>query len=77
MSTPSPAERSLDLINALCRELGRLARREEDAAATEAAQIPYWSACPPTVAGHRAAARALWADVERLEAEARGLSWAS
>jgi hypothetical protein len=75
MSTPSTS--SLDVINALCRELVRLARREEDAAATEAARTPYWSPCPPTVEGHRAAARVLWADVARLETEARGLSLAS
>ena len=73
----SPSRTSLDLINAVCHELVRLARREEDAAATEASRTPYWSPVPPTVEGHRAAARALWADVARLEAEARGLSLAS
>jgi hypothetical protein len=68
-----PPTTSQDLLNALCRELVRLARREEESAATEAAQTPYWSPCPPTVECHRAAARVLWADVARLETEARGL----
>jgi hypothetical protein len=51
---------------ALRRELLRLAAFEEDLAATEAAKVPYWSPCPATVAGHRAAARALREDADRL-----------
>jgi len=61
---------SSDMITALCRELRRVAKAEEDRAAAESAQIPYWSACPQSVLAHRAAARALKADAERLEAEA-------
>jgi hypothetical protein len=51
---------------ALRRELLRLARAEEDLAAAEAARVPYWSACPATVQGHRAAAAALRADADNF-----------
>jgi hypothetical protein len=51
---------------ALRRELLRLARAEEDRAATEAARVPYWSTCPPSVQGHRAAAAILRADADTL-----------
>lgn len=67
----SPHSLGPELVAALCRELARLAAREEEAAATEAARIPYWAPCPPSVQGHRAAARALRSDVARLEVEAR------
>jgi len=56
---------------ALCHELVLLARHEDDVAAREAARVPYWAARPSSVDGHRAAARALRADLERLEAESR------
>lgn len=61
---------SVEIVTALCRELRRVAKGEEDRAAAEAADTPYWSACPPSVLAHRAAARALRADAERLEAQA-------
>jgi len=51
---------------ALRRELLRLARTEEDRAAAEAAEVPYWSTCPPSVLGHRAAAVILRADADSL-----------
>ena len=54
------------LSRALRRELLRLARVEEDLAADEAARVPYWASCPPSVHGHRAAALALRADADRL-----------
>ena len=63
--------RSADLIAAVCRELHELAKAEEERAAAEAAGTPYWSTCPTSVLAHRAAARALRADAERLEAEIR------
>jgi hypothetical protein len=66
-----------ELRAALCHELLVLARREEDAAAAEASALPYWTSCPPSVVGHRAAARALRADLERLEREAHSLPDAS
>jgi len=50
----------------LRQALLRLAEFEENLAAAEAAQVPYWSPCPATVAGHRAAARALREDADRL-----------
>ncbi|HSV40349.1 MAG TPA: hypothetical protein VLI04_16425 [Nocardioidaceae bacterium] len=65
---------SNDLIVALCRELITLAKSEEDLAAAEAARTPYWAPSPPTVEGHRAAARALRADAARLEAQVRVLA---
>lgn len=36
-----------------------LAHREDERAAAEAAATPYWSPCPASVVGHRAAADAL------------------
>jgi len=51
---------------ALRRELLRLARDEEDQAATEAAAVPHWSAGPPSIQGHRAAAAILRAEADRL-----------
>jgi hypothetical protein len=59
---------SIDVLPELCRELAALAKHEDEMAATEASRIPYWSPCPPSVGGHRAAARALRAAVERLRA---------
>ena len=67
----SERTKSVDLITALCRELVALAKHEDDVAAAEASRIPYWDPCPPSVDGHRAAARVLRAEVERLEAETR------
>ena len=46
--------------------LNRLASEQENAAASEAAQVPYWKACPDSVRGSRAAARALRALAESL-----------
>jgi hypothetical protein len=51
---------------ALRRELLRLARAEDDRASAEAAKVPYWAACPPSVQGHRAAAAILRADADSL-----------
>jgi hypothetical protein len=62
-TTPSPIE------DAVRRELLRLAREEDDRAATEAAGVPYWSACPPSIQGHRAAAKILRASADMLLAE--------
>ena len=63
--------RSTDLIAALCHELLRLARLEEDRAACEAARTPYWMPLPERVLGHRAAASALRADLAHFEAVLR------
>lgn len=68
---------STDLVSALCRELFRMAKAEEDRAAAEAALTPYWAPCPVSVLAHRAAAQALRADAHRLEAEARRPALAS
>jgi hypothetical protein len=68
MSTNEESAKSPELMAALCHELVLLARHEDDVAAREAARVPYWAACPPSIEGHRAAARALRADLERLDA---------
>jgi hypothetical protein len=57
------------LDDALRRELLRLARAEEDQAATEAATVPYWTAGPPSIQGHRVAATILRAEADRLLSE--------
>lgn len=69
--------KSVDLLTALCRELFALAKHEDDVAADEASQLPYWAPCPASVVGHRAAARTLRAEAERLEAALRPLATAS
>ena len=71
MSIINQSAKSPELMAALCHELVVLARHEDDVAATEAARVPYWAPFPPSVAGHRAAARALRADLQRLEAQCR------
>lgn len=55
LTISAPAE----LTGALCEALFELARREDELAAAEAAGLPYWEPCPPSVYGHRAAAEAL------------------
>jgi hypothetical protein len=77
MTTIQASVGSTELIEALCRELWALAKREEDLAAHEAAKTPYWSPCPASVEGHRAAARAIRAELARLESGARCLLVAS
>jgi hypothetical protein len=61
----------------LARELRRLAKAEDDRAAAEAAGVPYWMPCPPSVLGARAAAKALRADAELLDARLRPQTLAS
>jgi len=68
MISPDETSSTLDSVvaAALRRELLRLAVFEEELAATEAAKVPYWSPCPATVDGHRAAARSLREDADRF-----------
>jgi len=55
-----PAEQlDLETTLAVHRILIRLADDQDNAAASEAAEVPYWKACPDSVRGRRAAARAL------------------
>lgn len=69
-STTYPPE----ILTAVCRELAKLARQEENCAADEAAaHRAYWEPMPLSVAIHRQAAAALWADLARLEAELRSV----
>lgn len=46
MTTMQATVGSEALIEALCRELAAMARREDDLAADEAARTPYWAPCP-------------------------------
>ena len=57
---------SADVLGALRVELLRLADREDDRAAAEASKVPYWTTCPPSVSGHRAAATILRQDAASL-----------
>lgn len=61
-----PDELDPETAQALQKILNRLASDQENAAASEAAQVPYWKACPDSVRGSRAAARALRALAESL-----------
>ena len=54
------------LVTALRRELFRLAAREDDLAAAQAALVPYWAPHPPSVQGHRTAATALRSRADQL-----------
>ena len=57
-----------EVAAAVRRELLRLAYAEDERASREAATVPYWEPCPPTVHGHRAAAVALRAGADRIAA---------
>lgn len=59
------------------RELLRLAAAEDELAATEGAEVPYWVPCPDSVLGHRAAARTLRARADRLLRNSLSLGAAS
>ena len=64
--TPPVDTATPDLTHALGRELRRLARQHETAAATEAARAPYWAPCPDSVVRHRAVAALLREDAALL-----------
>jgi hypothetical protein len=59
-----PAELAASVRIALLK----LARYEDELAATEAARVPYWEPHPPSVLGHRTAAQALRAEADALVA---------
>lgn len=56
------------LVSGLRSLLLQLARQEDDLAAAEAADTPYWSPYPLSVIGHRAAAVALREQADQLVA---------
>lgn len=58
---------SLAVVRLARTMLLELACREDQLAATQAAQLPYWQPCPASVSGHRAAAVALREHAERLD----------
>jgi hypothetical protein len=68
---------SSEFLAALCDELLRIALHEDELAFDEAADAPYWAPRPPSVVGHRAAARALRDDVVQLRAQVATLPAAS
>ena len=72
---PDSAADQLDPETALTvqRILIQLASEQEDAAASVAAQTPYWQACPDSVRGSRAAARALRAAADSLRSSSAPL----
>lgn len=57
---------SVDLTDAICQALIELARKEDELAAAEAARLPYWAVCTPSMEGHHAAAEALRAEAESM-----------
>lgn len=74
----SPTDRSTDLVldrldpatvHALRRTLIRLASAQEEAAAAEAANIPYWEPYPLHALGLRSAATTLRAAADALPTE--------
>ena len=54
------------IISELRSVLLKLARRQDDLAADEAAATPYWAPCPPSVLGRRSAAAVLRAEADLL-----------
>ena len=63
-----------DILAAVCSELLHLAALEEQESLRVAQHTPYWSPHPDSVIEHRAAAQALRADVDRLQAIVRDLT---
>jgi hypothetical protein len=60
-----------EILAEVCRELLALANREDDTAATEASDVPYWSPIPASVNGHRAAAQTLRRAAHNLDTKLR------
>jgi len=57
-----------EVAAAVHQELLRLAYAEDQLAADEAARVRYWEPCPPSVQGHRSAARLLRAGADLFAA---------
>lgn len=70
MTAVGTSPSSEHLREALRAELLRLARLEEEAAASMAEHVHYWEAPPITIAVHRECAAALRAAADRLPARA-------
>ena len=65
-SATRPGEVAHDVHALVRRQLLLLAKGEDNRAADEAANVPYWAPLPASVAGHRAAAAALRAAAEQF-----------
>lgn len=52
----------------------KLAKQQDDLAAQEAATVPYWAPCPPSVLGRRAAAEVLRAQADEYLPVAVGVA---
>lgn len=70
MDRTTTADRTTE-VRAILLEL---AKRLDDRAATEAASVPYWSPCPPSVLGDRTAAEVLRAHAEEYRPAMREAS---
>jgi hypothetical protein len=64
-----------EIFSAVCAELLALAASEEDRAIRVAQHTPYWAPHPRSVTTHRAAAQALRAEVDRLQAATLEMPW--
>ena len=62
----SPENEQTGTTVRLRRILLDLARREDDLASSEAAEVPYWAPHPSSVIGHRVAAHALRSEADRF-----------
>lgn len=61
-------EMATEVAAAVRQELLRLAYAEDQLAADDAARVPYWEPCPPSVQGHRSAAQLLRAGADGFAA---------
>lgn len=71
MNTTSAAHTASTTVRGI---LLNLAKQQDDLAAQEAAAVPYWTPCPPSVLGRRAAAEALRAQADEYLTELIGVA---
>ena len=71
MNNSSPTIATSTAVRAI---LLKLAKSQDDLAAQAAAAVPYWTPCPPTILGHRAAANALREQADEFLSRSMGTS---
>lgn len=71
MDSSSKATGTISTVRAI---LLKLAKQQDELAAQRAAAVPYWTPCPPSVLGHRAAAEALRAQADAYRAAPIGVA---